>query len=79
MQLRMSPGGSTSKSRRRRPELPPSSVTVTIAVRSTDPPAALAYRFSPRSNVDKPVPPPMETMRSGEEDEIRFSRRTPFI
>ena len=34
MQLRMSPGGSTSNSRRRRPELPPSSLTVTIAVMS---------------------------------------------
>jgi len=37
MQLRISPGGRTSKSRRRRPELPPSSVTVTIAVMSTTP------------------------------------------
>src|ERR1017187_4092727 len=36
MQLRMSPGGSTSNSRRRRPELPPSSVTVTMAVMSTE-------------------------------------------
>ena len=34
MQLRISPGGSTSNSRRSRPELPPSSVTVTIAVMS---------------------------------------------
>jgi len=34
MQLRMSPGGSTRFSRRSRPELPPSSVTVTIAVSS---------------------------------------------
>jgi hypothetical protein len=32
MQLRMSPGGRTSNSRRKRPELPPSSVTVTTAV-----------------------------------------------
>ena len=31
-QFRMSPGGSTSNSRRNRPELPPSSVTVTTAV-----------------------------------------------
>jgi hypothetical protein len=34
MQLRMSPGGNTSNSRRSRPELPPSSVTVTTAVMS---------------------------------------------
>src|SRR5580704_314110 len=34
MQLRMSPGGSTRYSRRNRPELPPSSVTVTTAARS---------------------------------------------
>ena len=32
MQFLMSPGGRTSKSRRRRPELPPSSVTVTTVV-----------------------------------------------
>ena len=32
MQLRKSPGGSTPSSRRRRPELPPSSATVTMAV-----------------------------------------------
>ena len=34
MQLRMSPGGRMRFSRRNRPELPPSSVTVTMAVRS---------------------------------------------
>ena len=33
MQLRMSPGGSICNSSRRRPELPPSSETVTIADR----------------------------------------------
>ena len=32
-QLRMSPGGSTPSSRRSTPELPPSSATVTMAVR----------------------------------------------
>ena len=42
MQLRMSPGGSTSNSRRKRPELPPSSVTVTMAVMSTAGAAASA-------------------------------------
>jgi len=34
MQLRMSPGGRMRFSRRKRPELPPSSVTVTMAARS---------------------------------------------
>ena len=34
MQLRMSPGGSILRSSRRRPEEPPSSVTVTMAARS---------------------------------------------
>ena len=38
-QFRMSPGGSTWSSSRRRPELPPSSVTVTTAVNAvTRPP-----------------------------------------
>src|SRR5204863_9716350 len=65
MQLRMSPGGRTSNSRRNRPELPPSSLTVTTAVRSTEPAPALTKRFSPRSSVDNPVPPPIETILSG--------------
>lgn len=61
MQLRMSPGGRTSNSRRRRPELPPSSVTVTTAVMSM----AGAYRLSPCNRAESPVPPPIETIRSG--------------
>src|SRR5205823_1269389 len=69
MQLRISPGGRTSNSRRRRPELPPSSVTVTMAVISTAGAAESAgrvYRLRPFSTDDRPVPPPMATTRSGE-------------
>src|SRR5687767_4802248 len=64
MQLRMSPGGSMPNSLRRTPELPPSSVTVTIAVRcATDQaPSASTYALSPRRSVDRPVPPPIATM-----------------
>jgi hypothetical protein len=65
MQLRMSPGGRTSNSRRKRPELPPSSLTATTATISTAPAPILVYRFSPRNKVARPVPPPIETMRSG--------------
>src|SRR4030095_6976895 len=54
MQLRMSPGGMTPRSSRKRPELPPSSVTVTMTERSAGP------FFRPRSSVESPVPPPME-------------------
>src|SRR5206468_540462 len=56
MQFRMSPGGRTPSSSRRRPELPPSSVTVTITDKS-----ALNF-FNPRKRVERPVPPPMETI-----------------
>src|SRR3989449_11662165 len=56
-QSRMSPGGRMPSSRRSRPELPPSSNTVTTAVR------LLVNSFSPRSSVESPVPPPMTTMR----------------
>src|SRR5437879_5559265 len=56
-QSRMSPGGRMPSSRRSRPELPPSSNTVTTAVR------LLVNSFSPRSSVERPVPPPMTTMR----------------
>src|SRR5688572_29273846 len=64
MQLRMSPGGSIPNSLRRTPELPPSSVTVTIAPRApTDhAPSQSTYVFSPRRSVERPVPPPMATM-----------------
>ncbi len=75
MQLRRSPGGSMLKSLRRRPEEPPSSVTVTRAARSvmrlgsesaeTTLPGTATCLRRPRSRVDKPVPPPMATTRSG--------------
>src|SRR5580693_4441599 len=72
MQLRISPGGKMRFSRRSRPELPPSSVTVTIAVRLEMGCCSLASSsrrrttksFSPRSSVDNPVPPPSATTQS---------------
>src|SRR5690348_4414695 len=71
MQLRMSPGGRMRFSRRKRPELPPSSVTVTIAARSEIGRSAVASSsgrrttcsFRPRSKVESPVPPPSATTR----------------
>ena len=57
-QLRMSPGGGIASSRRRRPLEPPSSVSVTIAV------ICAPVSLSPRSSVERPVPPPRQTMRS---------------
>src|SRR5882724_2627522 len=71
MQLRMSPGGRMRFSRRRRPELPPSSVTVTIAARSAMGRSAVARSsvrrmtcsLRPRSSVERPVPPPRATTR----------------
>src|SRR4029077_5631868 len=59
----------TRFSRRRRPELPPSSVTVTMAVRSLTGCRRLTgsfrrrvtYSFRPRRSVDRPVPPPNAT------------------
>ena len=56
MQFRMSPGGMTPRSSRNRPELPPSSVTVTMTDKAAGP------LLSPRRSVDKPVPPPIETI-----------------
>ena len=53
MQWRMSPGGGMPMSRRSTPDPPPSSATVTTAVRFR------VYFFKPRSMVDSPVPPPM--------------------
>src|SRR5438067_7061784 len=65
MQLRMSPGGSICNSSRRRPELPPSSETVTMAesASSQRPPRPWSptSSFRPESAVDRPVPPPMAT------------------
>src|SRR3954451_22905002 len=72
MQLRMSPGGRISKSRLSRPDLPPSSVTVTTAAMSRLGPADVATSaaptaccLSPESSVERPVPPPIETTRYG--------------
>src|SRR5262249_23661126 len=76
-QFRMSPGGRMLNSLRSRPLEPPSSVTVTTAVRSAIPGVLLAvadggasraldartYFFSPRRSVESPVPPPMATTR----------------
>ena len=69
MQLRMSPGGRTSNSRRNRPELPPSSVTVTMAVMSRAATAGSVCRakcFRPCSSAERPLPPPIATTRSGD-------------
>ena len=57
MQLRTSPGGITPMSCRSRPDEPPSSATVTTAVRLS------VYSLRPRSRIDSPVPPPIATMR----------------
>src|SRR6266702_5711799 len=72
MQLRRSPGGSMLKSLRRRPEEPPSSVTVTTAARSEirpgtveRPPGVVTWRQRPRRRVERPVPPPIATTRRG--------------
>src|SRR5258708_40244877 len=72
MQLRRSPGGSMLKSLRRRPEEPPSSVTVTTAAKSAiseveeaAQSAKLTWHLSQSNRVDRPVPPPMATTRKG--------------
>ena len=57
MQLRMSPTGGIPSSSRRTPDEPPSSATVTIAVR------LLVCSLRPRRSVDRPVPPPIATTR----------------
>ena len=57
MQLRMSPTGGIPSSVRSTPDEPPSSATVTIAVR------LLVCSLRPRSSVDRPVPPPIATIR----------------
>src|SRR6059036_3700778 len=73
MQFRMSPGGITPSSSRSRPELPPSSVTVTMTERAAGP------FLRPRSNVDKPVPPPMETILGVDNfNGLLFRRRDQF-
>src|SRR5439155_17876963 len=69
-QFRMSPGGLTRYARRRRPELPPSSAAVTIAVRRCRarssplrPPEGKRAARRPRSRTGRPVPPPSATTR----------------
>src|SRR5271154_5353825 len=72
IQFRISPGGNMRFSRRKRPELPPSSVTVTMATKSVIGRSAVACRserrttwfFNPRSNAERPVPPPKATTRN---------------
>src|SRR5688572_16590832 len=64
MQLRMSPGGSICNSSRNRPELPPSSETVTMAERLSIHMSCSVLPtncFSPASSVERPVPPPIVT------------------
>ena len=69
MQLRMSPTGGMPSSSRSAPDDPPSSATVTIAVR------LLECSLRPRRRLDRPVPPPMATIR-GPRASWRFWYRT---
>ena len=55
-QFLKSPGAIIWKSSRNRPEEPPSSATVTIAVKF------VVLLFNPRRSIDNPVPPPMTTI-----------------
>ena len=57
MQLRMSPTGGIPRLVRSTPDEPPSSATVTTAVR------LLVCSLSPRRRADRPVPPPIATIR----------------
>ena len=68
-QLRASPGGGISSSRRSCPELPPSSATVTTAV------IWRVLAFKPRSSVARPVPPPMATIL-GPRRRVRYCCRS---
>jgi len=56
MQFLMSPTAGMPSSSRSTPDDPPSSATVTMAVR------LLVCSLRPRNRVDKPVPPPMATI-----------------
>src|SRR6266849_923461 len=75
MQLLMSPVGRMRFSRRKRPELPPSSVTVTMAARSAmgrsmlacSPVWRMTSSLRPRRSVERPVPPPRATTRKPRE------------
>ena len=69
MQLRMSPTGGMPSSSRSAPDEPPSSATVTIAVRLP------VCSLRPRRRVDRPVPPPIATIR-GPRASCRFWRST---
>src|SRR6266851_1341203 len=83
----MSPGGRMRFSRRKRPELPPSSVTVTMAARSAMGRSVLARSsvrrmtssLRPRRSVERPVPPPRATTRKPRDRvfglELRFVMR----
>ena len=69
-QLRMSPGAGIRYASRRRPELPPSSATVTMAVSRSRSltgshihPSGKRASFSPRRRIGSPVPPPSATTR----------------
>ena len=55
----MSPIASTLRSRRNRPLLPPSSLTVTMAVSEA---TSASERLRPRSTTGSPVPPPSATI-----------------
>ena len=57
MQLRMSPTAGMPSSSRSAPDEPPSSATVTIAVRLA------VCSFRPRRSAERPVPPPIATIR----------------
>ena len=56
IQFLISPGGRTPNSSLKRPELPPSSPTVTTAV------ILFVILFIPFNSIDKPVPPPIATI-----------------
>ena len=73
------------KSLRNLPDDPPSSVTVTTAAKSEirkgsllDWPGWATWRRSPRSSVDKPVPPPMATTRMGRGARPETTSRAPM-
>src|SRR6266568_2415668 len=70
MQLRMSPGGRMRFSRRKRPELPPSSVTVTMAARSAMGRSVLACSSTRR--MTSSLGPRFFMMISGTEEAASF-------
>jgi hypothetical protein len=73
-------GGGIAESQRKRPLEPPSSATATMAVSlemngwssmklAANPCARLTRRFRPRSEVERPVPPPIATTRQSASNE----------